>query len=379
MKILLTTYEVYDRGGTAQRAWRVARDLTHMNHSVTLLCEPLQPQFDWRTTQENNVTIVTHPSFGSQRWRKSGLSPVSTLMRIFFIVKRNKNYSHFYGFGHRPSVSIPSLVARIVGYTVVADWCDFWGWSGIGSTRTGIAGVILRVFDTITENLYYRFIPHHITTISRFLMQKTLKWRPPDQVSLLGLPLPTLRPLSTLVPSLEKIEFGYSTSSHHDTLFLLRTLITLQKSFGHHKQEWLIHFLGPTPPWYYLVRALHLEKHIRFYGFVSHEQSLLVLKRCNAFLLPFPPTLLNQARVPNKILDYYPFHKPIFTQHTGDILLLTHKIPWIIPFLKDSSQEYANEIVSYFFPQMKKNKLSRSVYLSPLLDSLTSHSSRRSI
>jgi glycosyltransferase involved in cell wall biosynthesis len=323
MKILFLTYEVYEGGGNFIRAFCVAKALAAQGHEVSLVCASRGVALLPTIHRHGRLTIVESPDIAPRIVRHDGVGIMDLFFRLGFVVRSSYDFVH--GFGHRPTVSLPSLFFRLIHRrSYVADWSDLWGKEGIAQYRHGALGRLVAALDTWLEPWVYTQASA-ITVISQFLFHRAGNLgfdknrifllpagaspghiRPQDKAwarKKVGIPL--LTPLVVYV--------GYTT---HDLVLLARTLKALVKI---NPRVRLLLIGRSTMEFKKYIESHGLSPFVIYAGAVPHEKLNTYLSCGDVMLLPYPNTIINRARFPNKFGEYLSAGRPVVTSPTGDM------------------------------------------------------------
>lgn len=348
LSILYLTYEEIEGGGNFFRCISLARQLAKV-HKVTLLTTQNKVSLLVRHKKDRNLDVVVLPAILPQRFRNGGYDPLNILARIVFVLYHS--FSVVHGFGHRPAVLFPSLVARIRGKApYVADWADLWGKGGIADRRYGFFGPITARLDDLLEQRAYQWADH-VTVISSYLKSKAIALGVSAQkITMVGVGADTelIYPLSkkkarrSIGMSVNSPMVVYSGIGNYDISFLFSALNELIKKDP--AVEVLL--IGPQlRDRGQYVRRFESPGHIHRVGFVPHDRLATYLACGDVLLLPYLNTPINLGRFPNKFGDYLAAGRPIVSHPTGDLkkYFVTYDIGRLAP---EDPRVFAETIVT---------------------------------
>jgi len=322
LSILYLTYEEIEGGGNFLRCVSLARQLAK-SHRVTLLTTQNKVSLLVRYKKDGNLEIVVLPALFPHRFRNGGYDPFNIIVRIVFVLLHS--FSVIHGFGHRPAVLLPSLVARIRSRApYVADWADLWGKGGIADRRHGFLGPITARFDALLERRAYQWADH-VTVISSYLKSKAIALGVSTQKITtvgVGADVERIHPLSKRkarrivgMPESAPVVV-YAGIGNYDISFLFSALNELAKK--HPTIEVLL--VGPqSRDIDQYVRRFDSLDRIHRVGFVPHDGLATYLACGDVLLLPYLNTSINLGRFPNKFGDYLAAGRPIVSHPTGDM------------------------------------------------------------
>lgn len=372
MKILLFTYEIYNSGGNFIRSYSIARELVRLGHDVTLISGRGDVGIFHRTRIVDGVIIIESPDLFPRIVRNDGLSPIELFWRVWHVI--TNSYDLVHGFGHRPTVSLPSFVHTLIyRKSYIADWCDLWGDGGIANERVGFLGKILKFFDTLTEPLVYKHATA-ITVISHDLERRARKLGFSNtHIFILpaGSAIDVIKSQQKqqcrkfLDISINGAIVVYAGFTRYDEQFLADVFIALANRNSRVK---LLLMGGDFPLFWKAIQSANLINRVIYKGIVQHERISPYLASGDVMLLPYSNREINRARFPNKLGDYLASGRPIITNPTGDMAHIFKK--YTIGFLvQESPTEFAKKIQSLLIrpklqQQMGKNarKLAECVF-----------------
>ena len=275
----------------------------------------------------DGVRIWQTPRWSRLGSHDGGYAPVDNLARMLSIP--TKSYDVIHAFDHRPNVILPWFIQKqLVNLTgkkslFVSDWCDWWTAGGITTSRRPFA-IIDRWEQKIEEGS--KRASDGVTVISSVLYERARRCGIPHDRLLV---LPAGVQLEKF-PVLDKASCRQQFGLPRDKMILgfigfsLWDLELLADAFA------LIH--AQYPQTVLLVIGGGVEEsaknifHHRFRvgenvimpGVIPFEQVPAYLCACDIQLLPMQDNLANQARIPNKLTDYYASGRAVVVSHVGD-------------------------------------------------------------
>lgn len=363
MKILLLTYEIYNGGGNFIRACSMARELARMGHAVTLISSRGNIGTYARIHMSLGATVIESPDVFPRVIRNDGLSPVDLMWRVWHVWRQPYDLVH--GFGHRPTVSIPSFFHRFLySKPYIADWCDLWGNGGIADERTGIFGKFLGYFDQVTEGFVYRRVSA-VTVISRTLEKRARALGLLKRHTFL---LPAGSSVDVIIPRSQKEsrrELGlpqkiplvvYVGFTKHDQRFLADSFIELASI---NPQVQLLLLGEKLLLFWKAINAAKIASRVIHLGIVSHEKLGKYLACGDVMLLPYTNREINRARFPNKLGDYLAAGRPVVSNLTGDIkwVFKKHAIGYLT---REIPYEFARAIQSLLIDSKRRKQFGKN-------------------
>ncbi|MBU0578653.1 hypothetical protein KJ628_01585, partial [Patescibacteria group bacterium] len=176
MKIIFSTYEAKEIGGSYLRSLSLAQGLTELGHQVTLWTSAKKISLLPKVSFEDSVKIIESIGLLPDRFRKGGYDPFDVAFRTIAILFSKCEIVH--GFNHRPTASIPGLIKSFFYPQVkwFLDWADLWGKGGIADRRYGPLSPITSNVDHHTERWFIK-IAQYVTPISDDLAKKAIAIR----------------------------------------------------------------------------------------------------------------------------------------------------------------------------------------------------------
>lgn len=332
MKIIFSTYEAKEIGGSYLRSLSLAQGLVELGHEVTLWTSAKTPSLKTKTSFENGVKIIESIGIFPYRFRKGGYDPLDIIFRSLAILLSKCQIIHT--FNHRPAASVPGLIKSFFCKQTkwFLDWADLWGRGGIADRRYGRWGFIPINLDHYTEQW---FIKHaqHLTPISDDLIKKAIKIRGskekifflPVGANIDGIkPLPQKKARHKLKLPVKNKILVYLYVGTYDDILLAKTFIALSQL----RDDTQLLLLGPKNiDGFYqeLNQKPKLLKKVIHPGVVSRELLPHYLAAGDVMLIPFENKEINLGKFPNKLGDYLAAGRPIAANPTGEVKKLLEK------------------------------------------------------
>lgn len=263
------------------------------------------------------------PGIPFKSLRRGGFSISDCLFKLSIILYQKPDVVWTVN-GHRPSNFIPAMFARLFcGSLIIDETWEWLGQGGYGSSRQGFFGKIIGAYDILFEIcLKEKF--DRILVISEELKKRfkaknkvSVLWGGSEDSNLTPYPIETARSytgipsdvfvigMSSVVPGdheANRVFFSAFSAIFKDypDLFLLMT-----GSDRHYIER--------------VAREYGFKDRLIYPGYLSFDDYNKYLSSCNLFVLPYPDTLINRGRWPNKFSDYVCLERPVLTNPTGDI------------------------------------------------------------
>lgn len=325
MKIIFSTYEAKEIGGSYLRSLSLAEGLVKLGHTVTLWTSAKKISFWPRFSSENGVVVAESIGILPYRFRKGGYDPFDIFFRCLVILFSECQVIQ--SFNHRPASTIPALLKKIFFPKTkwFLDWADLWGKGGIADRRHGHFSFLTKNLDHYLEKLFV-ILPDCVTPISDDLVRKAKAIRGKHKQTFflgVGTHIDDIKPGSRQLArkklhlSLKSKILAYLYVGTYDEELLANTFIELRTA----RSDVMLMLLGPELPVFEeLIKpnAVVSNSVLRL-GIVSRKALSLHLAACDLMFLPFANTEINLGKFPNKMGDYLAAGRPIVSNPTGEV------------------------------------------------------------
>ncbi len=366
MKIIFSTYETKEIGGSYLRSLSLAKGLAELKNDVDLWTSAKKATLLPKISYEENVKIIESIGIFPYRFRKGGYDPLDIIFRT--IVTLFTKCDVFHSFNHRPAATIPGLVKSLISKTKwFVDWADLWGKGGIADRRNGPLSFVTAKVDHYTEQLIIK-IASYVTPISDDLVKKATEIRK-GRKGIVFLPIgcnvKDINPINKNIAK-KKLKIKnkllvYLYVGTYDEVLLAKMFIELNKI---NKNVSLL-LLGPNIPNFYnqFRNEPQALKKIIHPGIVSREKLSLYLSAGDIMMMPFANKEINLGKFPNKLGDYLAAGRPILANPTGEVkkLLNQEKIGIFASENPKKFAETANNFLNNTLLQESLGKNARKV------------------
>jgi glycosyltransferase involved in cell wall biosynthesis len=251
----------------------------------------------------------------------SGWGAIGIPYRILYSLSNRFDLVH--SFDHKPNVLLPAIFRSKLKHTpLVADWSDWWGFTGDGSGLQERKSRPVVKFETFMEHFIHT-AANHVTTISTGLMSRAVSIGvPSNRVTWIpsGAPSDVIHPLDRTTC---RERLGISPSifllSHlgmgeEDLWTILPTLSAVRQK----RAEIRLGVIGPlgTPA---AFQRPDVKGSVILFGQVPFDQLSIYLGASDAFVLPLRENVVNRTRWPNKFGDYIAAGRPVLCTDVGDV------------------------------------------------------------
>lgn len=332
MKIIFSTYEAKEVGGSYLRSISLAKALVEHGHQVTLWVSAKKLSLWPKFSIEKGVLVVESIGLFPYRVRKGGYDLFDLVFRcsVIFFTKCDVVHS----FNPRPVATLPGLIKSFFFREVkwFIDWADLWGKGGIADLRYGPMRFFTKNIDHYLERLMIR-LPYAVTPISDDLVKKARKIRgQKNKIFFLGVgaDIEEIRPINQnfarkkLNLSLKDKILAYLYVGTYDEKLLAQAFAELNKL----RQDVKLLLLGPAVPKFeqeLLLKNKLLQKKVLREGIVARELLSTYLAAADLMILPLANKEINLGKFPNKLGDYLASARPTIANPTGELLKILEK------------------------------------------------------
>ena len=335
MNILFSHYAIIYKEGFG-RSFMLAKNLARLGNSVTFLtCQPSnQFKFPYYTVKEENVLIIAFPDFVPNFFRRTGFGILSTVLKCFYILSKNYDIVHSDN-GHRPSSGIPCVLHSLFRKSKhIMEWWDYFGRGGQYDEKRFIKKITHGVYDLITEVPSKKLVDG-VVSLSEFTKKRAIA-NSIDKNKVIvvngGCDIDEINYIPDnydnkikygINPNLLTFLFiGMNNSECYDLVPFIEAVNELKKKKI--KVNWITtgSILSDEIKEKYSIGDELIE-----FGWLDYKEFSDRISCADIFLLVQKNSLVNEARWPNKIGDYFSAGRLIMTNTVGELNQLTEKYP----------------------------------------------------
>jgi glycosyltransferase involved in cell wall biosynthesis len=277
----------------------------------------------------DGIRVITAPDLLWGRLR-SGWDLWSMFNRFLYLRNEKPDYDLIHCFETRPGTIHPALYySRRHNIPLLSDWNDWFGRGGIiDILRPKWYRVIFGRFETYYEEAF-RPLCVGTTTISTALAKRAEGLNiPPERLCYIsGGTTPELHMDNSLEECRSRLSLpmdtpllGFASSdSHLDLDLVFSSLAIVARSIPSVK---LVLTGKVHPSILQMAEERDVKENLLQTGFLPREELPWWLGSTNVCLLPFPETVYNVGRWPNKVGLYMSLGRPIVTNPAGDVKTL---------------------------------------------------------
>jgi len=308
------------------RSYSMAKNLVLRGHKVTLLVISENRRIGIEESQWDGIRIIETPDL---LWGKlrSGWDLWDMLNRIIFLNREIEKYDLIHCFETRPVTIYPALFYlkhhRIPLFT---DWNDWFGRGGlITILRPKWYQILVGGVETYYEEAF-RKIGAGITVISTALAKRAADLGISDDriFYISGGTHPDLYQVRSKeecrrrigLPVYAPIICFSSGDSHLDLDLIMAAVADVMKKYP------LVKLMITGKAGKHVLdkaKKYGIEDNLFLTGFVPFEELAWYMGCADMFVLPFPETIYNLGRWPNKLGDYLCLGRPTISNPVGDV------------------------------------------------------------
>jgi glycosyltransferase involved in cell wall biosynthesis len=327
MKIILFSHFSTFHGRGWNRTFLLAKHIANRDFNVTLLTTANKFTFlPYRSIYINNVKIVIVADIFPNTIKKLGVSPLSTILRILYVLFKKFDIT-FADSGHRPVSGFPCRINRFIYRSkYITEWWDYFGKGGQFDNKPVIWKKTYGKIDNFLEN-NDKLEANGVVALSTSLMDRAI----------------------SIGVKKEKVTVIRGGSDIENIVFF--NDFRWRKDFDIDKSSFVMAFIGANRnelydllPFFYALNNLKYTYDVLFvtsgkknilhniliqnnllfpfkeFGYLQYGLDYSKFLSCaNLFILTLNDNIINRCRWPNKTGDYLAAGRPILTTKVGDL------------------------------------------------------------
>jgi glycosyltransferase involved in cell wall biosynthesis len=329
----------------------IAKNLVDRGHQVTMMVTANTRRVGIEESEWDGFKVVEVPDLLWGRLR-SGWDPWSIFWRTRYLSQDDSEYDFVHCFETRPATIYPALyLCKQMQIPFFTDWID---WIGRGGLVTVNRPVWYRYLFGGIETYYeeaFRARAAGLTVISNALAQRAVNLGVPQEriFHMPGGSFPDLFQMRSTIECRKRVGLdgygpiiGFSSSDTHlDLEIVFAALAIVAQDYPQIK---LLITGRAKDSIIKLAQNYQVEDRLILTGFLPFEELPWHLGCADVFVLPFPDTVYNRGRWPNKICDYMSLGRPTVSNATGDIkqLFEQHQIGFLARW---DPVDFANQLM----------------------------------
>lgn len=362
MKIFISHYGMKD-GGDANgftRNINLFSELVKFGNEIEFLTTQKKGfKFPYSTEYRSGVKITAFPEIFPSRFRKGGISPLSTFLKIIYVLfkKTDVIYSDT---GHRPNSGWPCFVSRFIHKSLyLSDWWEHYSAGGIYDELPRFNKFTIGRFDNLFEITNRRSADGCIV-ISRQLRERAIQnGIPESNILLLNTGADTSK-IPFFDVNSNKRKFGIDPEAFvigiigvnreeiQNNIYLIEGVKELNKlgrktvllTTGNLNNE--------------LLESSEIKDNWVHFEWIPYEEFAVVISCVDLFALVQVDSLRNKSRFPNKFGDYLSAGRPIITNAVGDLKFYAEKNPEFFYVTKYDKDLVFNKIIQAYIEWKEK-------------------------
>lgn len=349
-KILFSHFSVFKDGGW-YRSFSLAKGLVKCGNDVTFLTTQNKfEKFPYSVENIEGVNVVKVFDIGPKKLKKLGVSPLSVIIKLFFVLKFKFDIVHADS-GHRPSSGFPCRLNRLIYKSkYITEWWDFFGKGGQYDSKPLLWKLTYGFYDNYMEKKDKK-IADGVVPLSIFLKRRALD---------LGVNDNRILVLNGGADN-EKINF-YQDNTKFRKKFNIKKDAIVFCFVGMNKGEiddienFIKAFVALNNKKFVLlttgkklskntINYYKLNDYIVELGFLNYgEEFSQALSCADYFISVLKNNKRNNGRWPNKIGDYLAAGRPVLISPVGDLLFYHKKYPRIFINVGNTKEENFNSL-----------------------------------
>jgi glycosyltransferase involved in cell wall biosynthesis len=349
MKIIFSHYGTLDGGDACgfSRSFPLASGLAKLNNNIIFLTTQKKGfKFPYLRETRNEVIIYAFAEIFPYSFRKGGLSPLSTILKIIFVLFHKADIVHS-DTGHRPSSGWACIVHRFIYKSkYFSEWWEYFGKGGIYDDMPLWYQLTLGKYDNLFE-VTNRKKANGCIPISHKLKERALKSGIPKEKILVlngGADIKSIEFVQN--PQINRATFnlpmqsiiigiiGFNDEEVENHLLLIKAIIQLNA------EGYNLFLIGTGSISERLKREHSLtERNMKVFNWLPYDQFCSLISCVDVFALIQKDNLRNKSRFPNKLGDYLAVGRPIITNAIGETSLYLKKYPKAFYFTDNSSND----------------------------------------
>lgn len=310
------------------RSHAMAKSLVQRGHKVTLMVISERRRFGVEETEWDRVRVIESPDMLWGRLR-SGWDIWDMLNRMIFLSREKARYDLVHCFETRPATIYPALYyLKHHKIPLLTDWNDWFGRGGIVDMpllRPRWYRILFGWLETYYEEAF-RKRGDGLTVISTALARRASALGiAQDRICLIsGGAFPELVSMRSKEECRSRMGFSHSApiicfSSGDSHIDMGPVMAAVANVAGKYPSVKLMitgkigrHVLDQA-------EEFGIRQNLYLTGFVPFEELEWYMGCADVFVLPFPKTVYNAGRWPNKLGDYLCAGRPTISNPVGDV------------------------------------------------------------
>lgn len=355
MRILFIHYGTIDGGDSCgfTRSYTLSASLARYDNEVIFLTTQRKGfKFPYQKEIRNNVTIFAFPEVFPQSFRKGGFAPLSTLLKIFFVLFKKADIVHS-DTGHRPNSGLPCLIHRFFYKSkYFSEWWEHFGKGGIYNDMPRWHQLTIGKFDNYFETRN-KIKADGCIPISEKLKQRAIKIGIPEEKILVlngGADILNIKFSSNSRKNRTSFNLDFNSIivgiigindeeiSNH--INLLEAIKNLNKAGGNYL------LLGTGKISDRIKNEYESDGFLQVFEWLPYHTFCSLIECVDIFALIQKSNTRNESRFPNKLGDYLAASRPIITNGVGEVKYYSKKYPEAFFFTDNSVDDIEKSLIN---------------------------------
>jgi hypothetical protein len=360
-RIIFSHYGMMD-GGNANgftRSFNLAKGLVKQGNDVLFLTTQKKGfSLPYKYEYREGVKIYAFAEVFPKSFRKGGIGPLSTMLKILFVIFKRADIVHS-DTGHRPTSGWPCLIHRFIYKSkYFSEWWEYFGKGGIYDEMPKWYRLTLGRLDRIFEARNKRTADGCLP-ISQSLKDRAINNGISEDKVLILNGGADVDKIPFVNNKYLKNDFGISTDTFvigliglNDTEFINNLLLfKAVKDLILTGRKIKVIATGTVSK--SLIELNKIEPFIKIYDWLSYEQFSRLIVVADLFTLIQDDTLRNRSRFPNKFGDYIAAGRPIIMNTIGDLTNYSNKYPFAFYIIKSEFDDVIDKLKEAYNDWMK--------------------------
>ena len=318
-------------------------------------------KFPYTKEIRSGVTIIAFPEFFPLRFRKGGISPLSTFIKMCYTLF-NKADIVYSDTGHRPNSGWPCYVNRFFHKSLYfSDWWEHYSKGGIYDDLPIPNKLTMGQFDNLFE-IKNRTLADGCIVISRTLKKRAIVNRISESNILLLNTGSDVTNIPFFKINSQKEKFGISKDTfvigivgiNREEINNNKYLVEGVKYLNDLGKKTILLTTGNIGN-EVIENSIIADKWVHF-EWIPYEKFSVVISCADNFALMQIDNLRNRSRFPNKFGDYLSAGRPIISNLIGDLKYYANEFPecfYVVEnekafdVLLKAHEEWKNKSVNY--------------------------------
>lgn len=361
LRILFSHYGTIDGGDACgfTRSFALARGLVNFDNEVFFLTTQKNTyKFPYLREERDGVIIIAFPEILPYAFRKGGLSPLSTLFKIVFVLFKKAEVVHS-DTGHRPASGLSCIIHRFIYKSkYFSEWWEHFGPGGIYDEMPKWYQLTIGLIDRCFEEKNRKSADACIPISTKLAIRANLLGIDKRRILVVNGGADINKIPFVEDNALIKKEFGLDSKKlligiigiNDEEITNHWPLIEAIKDFNGLNNERQIELFCTGK----VTEAMNnkiKDYDIKVFGWLSYTDFCKLICCADVFALVQKKTLRNESRFPNKLGDYLAAGRPILTNKVGEVNIYIEKYPEAFYLIDDDKTNPIMKILGKIYTE----------------------------